>query len=244
MGEAIVGMMFDRKAAMNKRLPLTSIFLAAQLALAPYFIDSNSITDAAMAANFPQWKTLLDATYGLKDRAREEQFDKALRAAKASIQTDFYPESEVLFSLGVDSFEKSRFDRAETYFESACRLKERGQSIMLTALPSPSGEMYLPAYSTKEQEIQGKIHSLANCQAWLAKSLAAANKTKAAGAAYEKALATMRSNPNNEMEMIIRPNAMLDFACVLRKLGDNNRARAIEDEARALIKKRRLLLDK
>lgn len=203
---------------------------------------------AALAQNqplpYPHWKQLSDATWSLKGKAQQEQFEKALQAARASQQPDHYPQSEVLFEMGVAAFNSNQMGTAEQYFAQAAALKKEALDIMLTE--SKTGdrtEMYLPCYSNPADERAGKIHNLANCLAWLAKSQARQNHFPKASNTFDEALKTMRSNARAEMEIIILPDTLIEYAHTLRALNHPEQAQKLEEEARRLIKNRKLLLD-
>ena len=220
----------------------------SQALLSSLIILLTAAIPAALAQNqplpYPNWKRLSDATWSLKGKAQQEQFEKALQAARASRQPDHYPQSEVLFEMGVAAFNDNQLGTAEQYFAQAAALKKEALDIMLSeSIRQGRTEMYLPCYSNKADEKAGKIHNLANCLAWLAKTQAGQNHFQQAADTFEEALKTMRSNARAEMEIIILPDTLIEYAHTLRALNHPEQAKKCEDEARRLIKNRRMLLD-
>jgi TolA-binding protein len=104
--------------------------------------------------------------------------------------------------------------------------------------------MILPAYSTPADEKAGKIHSLANCLFWLGRSQAKSRQYREAAMTLAEALTEMRSNPKPEMEVIIMPDTLLEYAHVLYALNEPAQAKKMEEEANRLLKERKLLLDR
>jgi TolA-binding protein len=225
-------------------------FQTSVSALLTLLLTMNISSASAATANelpFPQWKSLADSAYDLSGEARQKQFALALQAAKASPQPDFYPESEVIFSMAVAAFQDGKYTLAQQYFSYAAGLKRKAIDILLSGNQEAARltrEMILPAYRTSADEKAGKIHSLANCLLWLGRSQAKNRQYQVAAVTLAEALTEMRSNPKPEMEVIIMPDTLLEYAQVLYALHEPAKARKMELEANRLLKERKLLLDR
>lgn len=199
----------------------------------------------------PEWYHKQMSAYSLKGTAREQRLLESLASAKIFAQADFYPQSEIVFSLGQYYWEIGELAKAEESFGEAVRLKQEGLAISLIDRPRQSTNsadaaaigIVLPAYSTLKDERAGRMHSLANCQSWLGRTLLQEKNYEAAARVLASAIALLDQNQREDKEVILLPDTLLPYARALRALKRTDEANLAEVRAQELLRQRKFLLD-
>jgi tetratricopeptide (TPR) repeat protein len=232
---------------MKKHKPRISCLLASALTVLTVVVSAPVSSKVIM----PEWYHKQMSAYSLKGTAREQRLLESLASAKIFAQADCYPQSEIIFSLGQYYWEIGELAKAEKSFSEAVRLKQDGLAISLIGKQRQSANdptaaaigIVLPAYSTARDEQAGRIHSLANCQSWLGRTLLQEKNYEAAARVLASAIALLDQNQSEDKEVILLPDTLLPYAKALRALKRTDEASLAEARAHELLRQRKLLLD-